>query len=74
MSDDSDRLDRLEAVVGRLVDTVARFHDEFVEIARELRDLARTNAADHAEYRQDVDRLYRAWPDHLRDSHGRTQP
>lgn len=64
---DSDRIDRLEALVETMVNTVTRFHDEFVE-------LARTNAAEHAEYRQDVARLYAAFSDHYRDSHGGGTP
>ena len=58
-----DRLDRLEAMIETLVTTTTSIHNDFLA-------LARTNAAEHAEYRQDIDRLYRAWPEHLRDSHG----
>jgi len=36
----------------------------------ELRELASQNAAAHAEYRADINRLYAAWPAHMRESHG----
>lgn len=60
MSDD--RIDRLAAVVDKLTTTVGLIHDDLLE-------LARTNAAEHAEYRQDIRRLYSAFTEHYRE-HG----
>ena len=58
-----DRFDRIEAMIETLVETTTRVHND-------LLDLARANAAEHAEYRQDIARLYRAFSDHYRDAHG----
>lgn len=74
MSDD--RIDRLEGLIETLVTTITRGHDDLVQLARinaaehaEFRREMARFAVEHREYRADIKRLYDAWPDHLRDSH-----
>lgn len=61
MSDD--RLDRLERMIETLVATTTGIHNDLLALAQE-------NKAEHAEYRQDIERLYRAFSDHHREGHG----
>lgn len=63
MSGDDGLFGRLERMIESLVNTMERDHNELVE-------LARTNAAEHAEYRADIRRLYEAFSDHHREGHG----
>lgn len=61
MSDD--RLDRLERMIEKLVTTTASIHNDLLTLASE-------NKAQHAEYRQDIRRLYQAFSDHYREHGG----
>ena len=61
-----DRLDRLERMIETLVTTTAGIHNDLLKLARE-------NAAEHAEYRQDIARLYQAFSEHYRNGHGDDQ-
>ena len=61
MSDD--RFDRLERMIETLVVTTTGIHNDLLALAQE-------NKAEHAEYRQDIKRLYDAWPEHFREGHG----
>jgi len=61
MAEQSDRLDRIEASLERLADAQA---------VTEARMAVFITAM--IETRQDINRLYAAWPEHLRSNHGET--
>ncbi len=66
MSND-DRFERLEGMIETLVITTTGIHNDLLE-------LARANAAEHAEFRQDIRRLFQAFSDHYRDGHSDQTP
>lgn len=49
---------------------LARDIDELTNNVTELAAIVAADRAAHAEYRADINRLYAAWPEHLRTGHG----
>lgn len=58
----SDRLDRIEAALEALASEVAELTASVAATDEQVRTLVRL----HADSRADIDRLYAAWPEHLR--------